>query len=279
MRPKDLVVKTLCIPLAVAATMAVLATGCAVPAPAGHKVLVIIEENHTASAVQSGMPYLVSLGNRYGHTTNDVAAAHPSLPNYLAISGGSTFGVSNNSPPSSHPIAGTSVFGTGGRSYEQTMKSNCQTSMSGAYAVKHNPQPYYTGETANCASNNKLLTALPRDLVTGLASVSLMTPDLNNDAHDGTLAQADTFLKTWVPKIMAGADYRAGRLTIVVTFDEGVGSSQTVYTAVINPTLHGRTVTTRLTHYSLARWLYRAAAKAPQHNAATAVDMGAQFGL
>ena len=159
------------------------------------------------------------------------------------------------------------------------MKSNCQTSTSGAYAVKHNPQAYYTGEKTNCAVNDKPLTVLPRDLSTGLASVSLLTPDLNNDAHNGTLAQADTFLRAWVPKIMAGADYHAGKLTIVITFDEGVGSQQTVYAAVINPTLHGKTVTTRLTHYSLARWLYRAAGEIPQHNAASAVDMGAQFGL
>jgi hypothetical protein len=106
-----------------------------------------------------------------------------------------------------------------------------------------------------------------------------LTPDLNNDAHDGTLAQADTFLKTWIPKIMAGPDYRAGRLSIVITFDEGVGSNQTIYTAVINPALHAKTVTTRLTHYTLARWLYRTAGKAPQHSAATALDMGTQFGL
>ena len=273
--------KTVSSLLAVAAATAMIATGCTTPtaAVAGHKVLVIVEENHTASAVQSGMPYLVSLGTKYGHTTKDIAAAHPSLPNYLAITGGSTFGVTDDNPPSSHPIAGTSAFGTGGRSYEQAMTSNCQLSAAGAYAVKHNPQAYYTGERTNCAVNDKPLATLSGDLSKGLAAVSLLTPDLNNDAHDGTLTQADTFLKTWIPKIMAGADYRASRLTIVITFDEGVGSQQTVYTAVINPALHGKTVTTGLTHYSLARWLYRTAGETPRHNAASALDMGTQFGL
>jgi phosphatidylinositol-3-phosphatase len=256
-----------------------LVTGCGATTLAAHKVLVIVEENHTASAVQAGMPYLIGLGSRYGHTTNDVAAAHPSLPNYLAITGGSTFAVGDDNPPSAHPIERISDLATGGRSYEQSMTSNCQSSDSAAYAVKHNPQAYYRVERAECAFDDRPLTALPRDLATGLAAVSIVTPDLNNDAHDGTLAQADSFLKTWIPKIMAGADYRAGRLTIVITFDEGVGSNQTVYTAVINPTLHGKTVTTPLTHFSLARWLYRTAGETPQNNAASAADMGTTFGL
>ncbi len=267
-----------CVVAAAVAAVGLGTTG-AQASTAPHKVLVIVEENHTASAVKSGMPYLISLGTKYGHTTNYVAATHPSLPNYLAITGGSTFGVVADNPPSSQPIAGSSVFAAGGRSYEQSMTSNCQTSASGGYAVKHNPQAYYTAERANCKLNDKPLTALPQDLSAGLATMSFLTPDLNNDAHDGTLTQADTFLKTWIPKIMAGADYKAGRLSIVITFDEGVGSNQTIYTAVINPALHAKTVTTRLTHYSLSRWLYRTVGKTPQHSAASAVDMGAQFGL
>jgi hypothetical protein len=37
--------------------------------------------------------------------------AHPSLPNYLAMSGGSTLGVTDDGPPSSHAIDQPSVFG------------------------------------------------------------------------------------------------------------------------------------------------------------------------
>jgi acid phosphatase len=245
---------------------------------AGSKVLVVIEENHTQAAVQSGMPYLVSLGTRYGHTTNYVAAVHPSLPNYLAITGGSTRGVTDDGPPSQHPLVGKSVFATGGGSYEQSMPSNCRLTDSGAYAVKHNPQAYYVNERSNCAAHDKPLTALAVDLASGLPNVTVVTPDLNNDAHNGTLAQADGFLKAWIPKIMAGKDYKAGRLTVVVTFDEGVGTSQTIYAAVIHPSLHGKVVTQHVSHYSLSRWLYRTAGIPPQSGASGAVDMGAMFG-
>src|SRR5664279_1075663 len=86
-------------------TSAPIATG-------GRKVLVIVDENHTQHQVQAGMPYLVRLQKTFGVTTHHTAATHhPSLlDNYLLIAGGSTFGVIA-ATPSSHPVAGRSVFG------------------------------------------------------------------------------------------------------------------------------------------------------------------------
>ena len=87
-------------------TSAPIATG-------GRKVLVIVDENHTQHQVQAGMPYLVRLQKTFGVTTHHTATTHhPSLlDNYLLIAGGSTFGVTGAATPSSHPVAGRSVFG------------------------------------------------------------------------------------------------------------------------------------------------------------------------
>ncbi len=60
------------------------------------KVLVIIEENHTQRSALSQMPYLASFSRTYGRTSAYKAVTHPSLPNYLAIIGGSTYGVKSN---------------------------------------------------------------------------------------------------------------------------------------------------------------------------------------
>ena len=60
------------------------------------KVLTIVEENHGYDQSLSSMPYLKSLGTRYGYATNYHALTHPSLPNYLALAGGSTFGETTN---------------------------------------------------------------------------------------------------------------------------------------------------------------------------------------
>ena len=74
------------------------------------KALVVVEENHSRSSVLSGMPYLTSLADTYGQTRAYQAVAHPSLPNYLAIIGGSTFGVTDDQPPADHPVPGASVL-------------------------------------------------------------------------------------------------------------------------------------------------------------------------
>ena len=74
------------------------------------KALVIVEENHSERAALEQMPYLAGLADEFGRTTAYRAVTHPSLPNYLAVAGGSTFGVSDDRPPSSHPIQQVSVF-------------------------------------------------------------------------------------------------------------------------------------------------------------------------
>jgi hypothetical protein len=254
-------------------------------ATGGRKVLVIVDENHTQSQVQAGMPYLVSLQNKYGVTTHHTAATHPSLPNYLVIAGGGTFGVTDDAAPGSHPVSGRSVFGAAlahgmtARAYNQAMTVNCQLTSSGPYAVKHNPWAYFVDERAACRANDVPLTRLDADIGSGrLPDIGMITPDMCNDGHDCSLGTADAFLRKWVPRIKNGPDYWSGRLTIVVTFDEGIGSSQTIETVVINPRVKGTVVTAALTHAGLSRWLYRVSGSTPRNDAATAVDFGAAFG-
>jgi len=255
----------------------------------GRKVLVIVDENHTQHQVQAGMPYLVRLQKTFGVTTHHTATTHhPSLlDNYLLIAGGSTFGVIA-ATPSSHPVAGRSVFGAAlargktARAYNETMTRNCRLTDGGKgkYAVRHNPWAYFIDERTACRTYDVPLTRLPTDISSGhLPNVGMITPNLCNDAHDCSLGTADAFLKAWVPRIMKGPDYTSGKLTIVVTFDEGVGSNQTVETVVINPALHAKVVTAPLTHAGLSRWLYRVSGSTPQNGAATAADFGAAFGL
>jgi len=232
------------------------------------------------------MPYLVSLQHTFGVTTHHTATTHPSLPNYLEIAGGSTFGVTDDAAPGSHPIAGVSVFGSAlaqgksARTYNESMTTACQQTSSGNYAVKHNPWAYFLDERTECQANDRPLTSLPGDITAGtVPNVGMITPNLCNDGHDCSLETADAFLKTWMPQIMNGPDYQSGRLTVVVTFDEGVGTDQTIQTVVVNPALDGVVVGSPLTHAGLSRWLYRITGSAPENDAATAADFGAAFGL
>src|SRR3954451_17026945 len=106
-------------------------TTSAPPAAGGHKVMVIVEENHSRTETIANMAHLATWASRYGQATNYRATTHPSLPNYLAIGGGSTLGVSDDNPPSSHSISGASVFGqtlAAGKTakvYAESMPANC----------------------------------------------------------------------------------------------------------------------------------------------------------
>jgi acid phosphatase len=256
--------------------------------------MVILLENHSQSEALAQMPHLSSYAHTYGQATNYFAIRHPSLPNYLAIGGGSTFGVTDDANPSSHPLSGQSVFdqtlaaGKTAKTYAESMPSNCSLTSSGSYAVRHNEWPYFSGATerANCQANDVPMgTTTSGNLINAISAGKLpitgqMTPNLCNDAHDCSLSTADSWLARWIPKLTSGPDFTGSRLTIIVTFDEDDGSqSNRVALVVIDPRLKGKTVTGTFNHYSLTRWLDDNAGVARLRNAAGAADLRAAFGL
>ncbi|TMD16815.1 MAG: hypothetical protein E6J07_07290, partial [Chloroflexi bacterium] len=62
--------------------------------PAFSHIFEIVMENHEYGSVigRPDAPYVNKLAATYGLATNYFAASHPSLPNYLALTAGSTFG-------------------------------------------------------------------------------------------------------------------------------------------------------------------------------------------
>ncbi|HWD71725.1 MAG TPA: hypothetical protein VG779_04295, partial [Actinomycetota bacterium] len=61
-------------------------------------IAVIVMENHGYGEViaSSSAPYTNSLAHTYAVAANYSAVGHPSLPNYLALAGGSTFGITDD---------------------------------------------------------------------------------------------------------------------------------------------------------------------------------------
>ena len=215
----------------------------------------------------SSAPYFTSLAADCGLATDYHAITHPSLPNYLAATGGSTFGITDDGSPSSHPVSSSSIFaqvsasGRSWRSYEESMPSACSLSSSGTYAVKHNPAAYFTGIRTDCAASDVPLGttsagALATDLDSGsLPAFSFVTPDLCNDMHDCSVATGDAWLRSWMRPILSSDAYAAGGTAVVVTFDEDDSSgSNLVSTIVVAPSVHpGTRDGTAFNHYSLLR--------------------------
>lgn len=256
------------------------------------KVLTIVEENHSLQQMQASMPFLSALATRYGYATGYTATSHPSLPNYLALSGGSTFDIRDDATPAEHPIPGPSVFGQAlaagktAKVYAESMPTNCALTNADTYAVRHTGWAYYIDERAACQTGQVPMGspsagALARDVAAGnLPTIGWAIPDLSHDAHDGTLTEADDWLAGRLPAILSGPDFRSGRLAVVITADEDDRrSGNQVLTVVAAPGVTGKVVTAALTHYSLTGLYDDVIGARKLREAATAPSFAAAFGL
>jgi hypothetical protein len=250
--------------------------------PGPSKVLVFMVENHSLGEMQAQMPWTAALAARYGYATAYHAMTHPSLPNYLAIAGGSTFGVADDADPSSHPLSGPSVFGEAlahgetARLYAEDMPGTCVTTPSGEYAVKHNPWAYFVDERAACDRYDVPLTALTSDARTGsLPNAGMVVANMCHIAHDCPLGTADAWLRDHVGPVLAGPDFATGRLVVVITADEDDQSGDNrVLTVVASRAMPDHeVVSTPLTHLSLSRLYAEVVGFAPLRGASTSPSL------
>jgi hypothetical protein len=217
-------------------------------------VVWIMFENVGYSVVGSpSAPYLNSLAKDCGLATNDFAVSHPSLPNYIALTSGSTQGISDDNEPSAHPLDVTNIFSQlkgNWRAYAESMPTVCDRVTSGQYAARHNPAVYYTN-LATCARNDVPL----RNPLSLSAAFTMIVPNVCNDMHSCPVATGDAWLKKYVTLILASPQYRARTLALFITFDENDESaSNQIPTVVVAPSVpRGLRVATRFTHYSLLR--------------------------
>jgi hypothetical protein len=252
------------------------------------KLLVFVVENHSLDQMQTQMPYTWELAQQYGYASNYFGVSYPSLPNYIAMTSGSTHGVADDNSPSAHALEGPSVFGEAiskGRTaavYADGMPSNCAAVNGGdAYAVKHNPWPYYASERDECQAHDQPVASLDSAVTDGsLPNVGMVIPNMCHDAHDCPLRVADDWIRSELTMILAGPDWKSGHLAIVITADtDDRKSDNRVLTVVIHPSQHAHVVTQRLDHYSLSR-LYSDVVNAPRLNeAASAPSMSDAFDL
>lgn len=257
-----------------------------------HVVWIVLENKRFSQIVGSpDAPYLNRLADRCGLAAGFYAEAHPSLPNYIAMTSGGTQGIGDDSGPDSHPLSVDSIFsqlGRGWRALEESMPANCSLSDNGFYAVRHNPAVYYTGIRSACASQDVPLTAVP-DIS---ARFTFVTPNTCHDMHSSSCAHdsseqvkvGDTWLSSFLPALFATPEYRSGTTAVFVTWDEddySASNAQHIATLVVAPSVRPRTTSnTRFDHYALLRTTEELLGlKTFLGAAATAASMRAAFHL
>src|SRR5512135_2746484 len=114
-----------------------------------HIVTIVLENKEFGTVIGNPkMPYFNQLAKSYTLLTQLYAVTHPSLPNYLAMIGGDTFGVTFDC--NSCLVGATTLpdlIEASGRTwttYQEDMPSACYSGFEYAnYAIKHNPFMYF----------------------------------------------------------------------------------------------------------------------------------------
>jgi hypothetical protein len=250
-------------------------------------VFIIVMENHEYSDVigNPAAPYFNRLANEHGLATNAFGVAHPSLLNYMALTGGETFFTFNCTgceTPAANIADQIEASGRTWTAYMEDMPGTCGAADSGLYVTRHNPFVHYTNIVSNAArcSNVVPFTRFSTDLAANtLAHYVWITPNLCNDMHDCSIATGDAWLASVVPQILQSPAFADS--VLFLTFDEGtsnLGGGGRIPFVVVSPwTPAGLRSATTIDHYSVLRTIEDAWGLPPLGQSANATAMSDFF--
>jgi phosphatidylinositol-3-phosphatase len=197
------------------------------PSKSSHVVVVVMENKEYGDVIGSrDAPYLSGLAHRYAAPRSLYGIRHPSLPNYLALIGGDTFGIDDDCTDCS--VDGMTLpdqlerAGRTWRAYMQGLPRPCfKGAERGRYAKKHDPFMYFESIRESVRRCGRVMPygQLGRDLRRGdLPDFAFVSPDLCADTHDCSVRTGDRFLARLVPPLLREIGPRG---FVVVTYDEG----------------------------------------------------------
>ncbi len=230
--------------------------------PRPDHVVVVIEENRGFSRIIGNReaPYINELAGGGALFTRSYALFHPSQPNYLMLFAGSNLGVTGDGLPRHLPFtapnlgAALIVGGLTFRGYSEDLPEiGFGGRKAGDYARKHNPWVNWQGAPVNAVPvpSNLPFRTWPANLER-LPTVAFVVPNLQHDMHDGTIAQADEWLKAQLDGYVRWAGLHNSLL--VVTFDEDDGhEGQRIPTFFVGPMVRPGSYDRRITHCDLLR--------------------------
>lgn len=199
-----------------------------------HIVIITMENKSYEDIVgNDDASYINTLLHKYSFADNYVAVSHPSLPNYLALIGGSTYGITsdctNCTVAASTLVDQLESIHKSWKAYMESMPSSCFIGSSGDYAQKHDPFIYFDDirSNPNRCKNIVPLTQLESDLaaLTTTPNFIWISPNLCHDMHNCSVATGDTWLSQEVPRILSSPAFTTQKSLLVITWDEGEGSS------------------------------------------------------
>jgi phosphatidylinositol-3-phosphatase len=244
--------------------------------PPFEHIFVVIMENHGYDEIigNPDAPFLNQLAAAHGVATNYFSVAHPSLPNYLALTGGDTFGISTDCTDcfQSAPnlvVDRVAASGRIWRGYMESMPSPGFVGDAYPYMQKHDPFVYFDdlrtdpAQLANVVPFSQLAADLAAPQTT--PAFGWITPNMLHDMHDGTVAQGDTWLSQQIPALRAAPGWTEQQSLLVITWDEddNAPGNQVATIVIADQVPAGFKSAVRYDHYSLLRTIEVAWGLAP----------------
>lgn len=198
-----------------------------------HIVIIIFENKEFGTVIGNNqMIYFNLLASSYTLLTEHYAVTHPSLPNYLSLVSGDTFGITDNCEDCYiNFLSLPDLIEQSGRTwktYQDDMPEPCFSGSTLRYVQKHNPFMYFDSIRLNperCNRSVVPLTQLDEDIAANaLPNFIFITPDICYSAHDCELELADGWLKENVQKLYLALEATKEPYLIILTWDEGQGT-------------------------------------------------------
>jgi phosphatidylinositol-3-phosphatase len=231
----------------------------AAPLPMPKHVALVIEENRSNKNMLGNpdAPYINQLVGEGAFLTQSYAIMHPSEPNYVALFSGDTQGVVDDSCPHSYdkPNLGSALLakGVSFAIYSENLPAVGFTGCGSddkLYRRKHNPVPDFPAVPATA---NRPFSDFPADY-SKLPVVSFLVPNMMDDMHDGTVVQADTWLKDKLDGYVRWALKNHSLLILTWDEDDG-GDNNRVMTLIVGQDVKPGRYDRHVTHYDLLRTL------------------------
>ncbi|OBI29220.1 acid phosphatase [Mycobacterium sp. E1386] len=225
----------------------------AIPQPA--HIVIVVEENRSENGIigNKSAPFITALAAGGANMVQSFAETHPSEPNYLALFAGNTFGVTTDQCPingGAAPNLGSELLAAGYTFVgfaEGLPAVGSPACSAGKYARKHVPWANFTNVPP---ANSLPFSAFPMGNYASLPTVSFVIPNNDDNMHDGSIAQADT----WLNRQLSGyANWAAANNSLlIVTFDEDDnGSRNQIPTIFYGAHIRPGNYSEQINHYSV----------------------------
>jgi acid phosphatase len=228
----------------------------AVPTPA--HVVVVVEENRSQTNIigNKAAPYINQLAAGGAMMAQSFAEVHPSEPNYYALFAGNTL-VNDNVCPfnaGNTPNLGSELLAAGYTfvGFAESLPAVGSTACSaGKYARKHVPWVSFSNIPANYSLP---FSAFPPpgnpQNYASLPTVAFVTPNVDNDMHDGSIAQGDAWLYQNLSQYAEWA--KANNSLLILTWDEDDNTSRNqIPTVIYGANVRPGTYTETISHYNV----------------------------